>query len=180
MSEIPIHVLNWDASNDRLLQQFIKGLPQDHPTVLNVFGSKLRFDGKFIGSLTWRDRAREEVHGNVTVYIASPLDVLVDNIKRLEQEHLDAFDLATRGTDKVPTEDELKAALMNVVDMYRPPFPEEYWAGDPVENTRRLWWYLYGHDIDVRKEIIVPAIKSRQEIWGEDTPCRLRFFSYQV
>lgn len=166
MPENPSHILNWDASNGRLLKQYVEGLPQDRPVVLNVFGLTLRAEGTFIASLTWRDRAREEVLGNVTVCIASPLDVLVNDIKRLEQKHLDAFDSATRETDEVPTEAELKAALMNVVDVYRPAFEEEYPIGDPVENTRRLWRHLYGHDIDVREEIILPAIKSRQEIWG--------------
>lgn len=123
----------------------------------------------FIASHDWRDRAAKEEFGNITVYIAAPIDVLVGKLKRLEQKDLDAFDLVKARTGG-PTEEELRRALRNVVDMYRPAFDEENPGGDPVVNTRRLWQHLYGHDIDVRREIIAPAVAARREAFGYNVP----------
>jgi hypothetical protein len=125
----------------------------------------------FIASVAWRDRAIKEVFGNVTVYIASPLDVLVGKLKRLEAKDVKAFDLVKKLTGG-PSEEVLKEALSAVVGMYRPAFDEENPGGDPIANTRRLWQHLYGHDIDVRKEIIAPALEAIREASGQNAPDR--------
>ena len=123
----------------------------------------------FIAAPSWVERATKVPFGNVTVYLAAPIDVLVGKIKRLEPKDLKAFDLVRRLTGG-PSEDDLKEALKRVVDLYRPAFDEENPGGDPLSNTRRLWQRFYGHDIDVRQEIIGPALSARQEAYGAHAP----------
>lgn len=123
----------------------------------------------FIATPVWRDRADKRVFDNVTVYIANSLDVLVGKIKRLDPKDLDAFDLVRKKTGG-PSEEVLKQALQGVVDMYRPSFDEENPGGDAIVNTRRLWLHFFGHDIDVREEIIVPGLKAREEAYGYTAP----------
>lgn len=124
----------------------------------------------FIATDVWRERGDKVVFGNVTVYIASPLDVLVGKVRRLEQKDLDAFDLMKLKTGG-PSEDELKKALQAVVfQLFRPTFDEENPGGDPKANTRRLWLHLFGHDIDVSREIIAPGIALTAAGRGYDLP----------
>jgi hypothetical protein len=147
------------------VEQFGLGKGQAEPYIEVVSESV------FIASAAWRDRAVKEVFGNVTVYVAGPLDVLIGKIKRLEEKDLKAFDLVKAKTGG-PSEAELVQALRRVVDIYRPAFDEENPGGNPTVNTRRLWQHLYGHDIDVRLEIIVPALSARREAYGQNAPDR--------
>jgi hypothetical protein len=123
----------------------------------------------FIATDVWRERADRLVFGNVTLYVAHVLDVLVAKVKRLDQKDLDAFDLVRAKTGG-PSEDELKDALRAVVDMYRPAFDEENSGGDAKANTRRLWLHLFGHDIDVSREVIVPGLRIKESAYGRGAP----------
>jgi hypothetical protein len=45
--------------------------------------------------------------------------------------------------------------------IYRPSFDEES-AGNPTYNTEILWRELFSKTIDVRRDIISPAVEERQ------------------
>jgi hypothetical protein len=68
-----------------------------------------------------------------------------------------------------PTADELKRELQNAVDLFRPAFDDDAPNRYP-ENTRRLWRELFHVEIDIRQEIIEPAIIRRKQGYGEPPP----------
>ena len=113
----------------------------------------------FTAASGWRDRAFEQVFGNVKIVLPHPIDILVSKVKRMEEKDFVAFETVIRATGH-PTEGELIESLQRVVDLYRPSFDEEAIV-DPSSNTRLLWQRLFGGDIDVRQSIITPALKAR-------------------
>jgi hypothetical protein len=124
----------------------------------------------FSASLTWQERAYKTAIGNVTVILPHPIDILVSKLPRLEPKDLRAFLLVIEKTGH-PTPDELITALQRHVDLFRPNFDEEN-SGDPIANTQRLWHELYGESINVRRDIIAPALQRRKAGYG--TPPNLR------
>lgn len=123
----------------------------------------------FASTPDWHHRAFLVESDNVTISFPHPIDILVSKLPRLEEKDLRAFELV-REKMGIPTEPELKRALMNAVDLYRPSFDEERRAGDIFQNTRVIWQKLFGKDIDVRAEIIRPAIEERQKHYGTISP----------
>jgi len=55
------------------------------------------------------------------------------------------------------------------VDLFRPAFDENSPNRYP-ENTRRLWREIFHTEIDVRGDIIEPAIARRKQGYGEPPP----------
>lgn len=111
----------------------------------------------------WELRAHTETRKRHRLLFPDPLDVLVAKLQRSDTKDLRAF-LTMR-----PVESELIARLRLAVDLYKPGFDEEK-AANMVNNTRYLWNELYGHDIDVRQEIIIPGLRSLTENWLLDVP----------
>jgi hypothetical protein len=68
-----------------------------------------------------------------------------------------------------PTAAEFQRELQNSADLFRPSFEEETPNRYP-ENTRRLWRELWRSEIDIRREIITPALARRQQGYGEPPP----------
>lgn len=122
----------------------------------------------FSASASWRERAFVVVKENVTFTFPHPIDILVSKLKRLEPKDLNAFALVLNRTGH-PTPDELKKALKRHVDIFRPNFDEEN-SGDAVANAQILWHELYRENIDVRREIIAPALQERRVAYGEELP----------
>ena len=68
-----------------------------------------------------------------------------------------------------PTEPELLERLQRAIDFYRPAFEGEK-RSDMAALTRRLWQELFGHDIDVREQIIRPVLQRQAEDWLLNAP----------
>ena len=119
----------------------------------------------FTASPDWFVRAFRCERRHVTFTFPHPIDILVSKIKRLEEKDLRAFRLVREKTGH-PNEADLVQALRRVVDIFRPSFDEES-AGNPAHNTQVLWRELFGKDIDVRADIIAPALAERKLAYGE-------------
>lgn len=122
----------------------------------------------FKTSPLWFTRVFATQIGNVRLALPHPIDILIAKLHRLEEKDLRAFRLVVERTGH-PTEDEMRHELQVAVDLYRPGFDEEM-VGDITTNTRVLWQELWGKDIDVRKEIIAPAVQRRNAGYADDIP----------
>jgi len=126
------------------------------------------FELSFRTSPRWRQRAKTFQHGNVTLTIPHPLDILIGKLDRLDAKDLKAFERVIQLTGH-PTAGEFKRELQNAVDLFRPAFDEDTPNRYP-ENTRRLWREIFQVEIEVRRDIIEPAIARRKQGYGELPP----------
>lgn len=114
----------------------------------------------------WETRARREDRNGHTFVFPHPWDILVSKIGRLDEKDLEAFRLVRRTTGG-PTAAEFKNHLQLAVDLFRPNFDEERGA-DYATQTRALWRKIYDAEIEVRAEIIQPALQRRQAQYDAD------------
>lgn len=126
------------------------------------------FELSFRTSPRWRSRAARVQCGNVTLTIPHPLDILIGKLNRLDSKDMKAFERVIQLTGH-PTSVELQLELQSAVDLFRPAFDEDSPNRYP-ENTRRLWREIFHAEIDVRGDIIEPAIARRKEGYGESPP----------
>ena len=115
----------------------------------------------FRTSPRWLGRAFRTQVGNVMLTLPHPFDILIAKLHRLADKDLAAFRLVIERTGH-PTEDEMRRELQAALDLFRPNFDEEM-IGDITTNTRVLWNELWNKDINVRQEIIAPAVALRNE-----------------
>jgi hypothetical protein len=115
-----------------------------------------------------RARAKTVQLGHVTVTIPHPLDILIGKLDRLDPKDLLAFRRVMDLTGH-PTQAEFLRELQNAVDLFRPAFDEESPNRYP-ENAVRLWRELWQADLDVRRDIIAPALARRRAGYGETPP----------
>ncbi len=126
------------------------------------------FELSFRSSPRWRQRAKVVKLANVTLAFPHPIDILIGKLDRLEPKDLQAFRRVRELTGH-PTAEELQHELQNAVDLFRPAFDDDSPNRYP-ENTRRLWRELFGQEIDIRRDIIEPAIARRKLGYGEPPP----------
>jgi len=129
---------------------------------------QLCVEWNFRTSQRWRSRAFTSQIGHVRLTLPHPIDILIAKLHRLDEKDLRAFRLVIERLG-LPTEEELRRELRAAVDLYRPNFDEEA-IGDITGNTRILWGELWGKEIDVRSEIIAPALAARRRGYDSDLP----------
>ena len=123
----------------------------------------------FRTSPLWRSRVKTiQFSPNVTLSFPHPIDILIGRLDRLEPKDTTAFERVIAVTGH-PTAEEMKRELQNAVDLFRPSFDEEA-PNRYTENTERLWREIFKGEINVRTEIIAPAIARRKEGYGESPP----------
>ena len=104
----------------------------------------------------------------MTLTIPHPLDILIGKLDRLDAKDLKAFERTHQLTGH-PTAAELLRELQNAVDLFRPAFDENSPNRYP-DNTRRLWREIFHTEIDIRTDIIEPAIARRKQGYGDAPP----------
>jgi hypothetical protein len=119
----------------------------------------------FRTAMGWDRRCLRIPRGGHVFIFPHPWDILTSKIARLEEKDIEAFELVIKKTGH-PSSDEFKMHLRMAVDLFRPNFDEEQ-GRDFTTQTQFLWQRIFGQPIDVRKEIIIPALALRKAQYSE-------------
>jgi hypothetical protein len=120
----------------------------------------------------WITRAQTESVSGCQILFPHPIDILVSKVPRAEAKDLEAFRKVRAATGH-PTEEELRHALSQAVDLYRPAFDKES-GRSALLGTKVVWKEIFNREIDVTVEIIAPALAVRREHYSPKNGKRLR------
>jgi hypothetical protein len=159
--------IDWTTPAGQLLQKFLATLPADRFFHFTLYGSaplQLTVDRQLMSGDV--DLFSDDDEDLSSLVVAAKLDKTHGGFY-LEP----GFELCFRTIHLTghPTAAELKQELQNAVDLFRPAFDDEALNRYP-ENTSKLWQEIFGTKIDVRREIIEPAVEKRKQGYGETPP----------
>jgi hypothetical protein len=158
----------YPADDPAWLQSLVREIGLEKSTA--AFHIQCCWEGNFRTSPRWRTRAASVPRGNATLLLPHPIDILIAKLHRYEEKDARAFRLVIERTGH-PTGAEFLAELQFSVDLFRPTFDEEV-TGDITANTAAMWPEIFGREIDVRKEIIAPALTRLRAGYEPDLPRR--------
>ena len=113
-------------------------------------------EAAFRTSPKWKDRAFRDVRGDITLRFAHPIDLLIGKLNRLEEKDLKAFHLVRSMTGE-PAEETMLRELREAPDLFSRAYMAPHATASYAQNVARLWSVFYQKDIDVEREIIIPA-----------------------
>jgi hypothetical protein len=117
-------------------------------------------DSSFQAGPNWQDRAYVISRNGHVVRFPHPYDILISKLHRFGERDKQAFQFVIEQTGH-PTEQELLEELKRAVDLYRPSFDEER-QSRIWHNTLVAWRFFFHREIDVRNEIVQPALERRK------------------
>lgn len=165
-ADVDLYAGSWDETYAELKDAVHRiGLEKEVSTGIYI---QVCVPSNFRTNPLWLTRAYTTQVGHVRLTLPHPIDILIAKLPRLEEKDLRAYRLVIEKTGH-PTEAEMRRELQASVDLYRPNFDEEL-IGDITTNTAVLWQELWGKSINVRQEIIAPALEARRKGYEPDLP----------
>lgn len=165
-ADVDLYAGSWDESYEAL-KDAVKRIGLEKEVTTGVY-IQVCVPSNFRTNPDWHKRAYTTQVGHVSLTLPHPIDILIAKLPRLEDKDLRAYRLVIEKTGH-PTEAEMRRELQLSVDLYRPNFDEEL-IGDITTNTAILWQELWGKSINVRQEIIAPALEARRKGYEPDMP----------